>query len=220
MATPDQYVARLAGMGISVEPSDVLTSAIATRAHLERTLAPGSGVLVVGMPALADQLFRDVSFHPVTRAEDQPAAVVVGLDKHFTYETLSRASAAIRGGARFIATNTDATLPTENGLVPGCGSLIAAIQTATSVAPEVIGKPEPSMLGMAAAELGVEPSSVAMVGDRLDTDIVAGHRAGMLTVLVLTGISTAAETIEAEVKPDIVVDDLPALLHLFESATG
>jgi 4-nitrophenyl phosphatase len=138
---------------------------------------------------------------------------VVGLDTGFTYEKLRLASAAIRAGAKFIATNADATLPTERGLVPGCGSIVAAIAAASGVMPIVIGKPEPLLIQKAVEHLGVDKSDAVMIGDRLDTDIIAGHRAGLLTVLVLTGVSTRSEVPSSPILPDLVFNDLPSLLE-------
>lgn len=211
MATPELYVDKLAAMGVRVAPEEILTSAIATRDYLLKTLPPGSGLFVIGMPALREQLFADVPFHPVQYGEEAPTALVVGLDRAFTYDKLVAATAAVRAGARFIATNADATLPTENGLIPGAGSIVAAIRVASGVEPTVIGKPETPLLEMALARMAVEPLDAVMVGDRLDTDILAGNRAGMLTALVLTGVSTRAEIAASAVKPDIVADDLPSL---------
>jgi 4-nitrophenyl phosphatase len=165
------------------------------------------------MPALRTQLFEGTSFQPVQYGEEQPAAVVIGLDKHFTYEKLAMANEAIRGGARFVATNADLTLPTEAGLVPGCGSLVAAVAAASGQAPTIIGKPEPLLLTMALERLGADPADSAMIGDRLDTDIVAGAKAGLLTVLVLTGVSTRDEIAHAPVLPDLVFTDLNAVLE-------
>ncbi|HEY8446544.1 MAG TPA: HAD-IIA family hydrolase [Thermomicrobiales bacterium] len=212
-ATARMYVEKLAKMGIDVPEEAILTSAMATRDFLVETLPPGSGIFVIGAPALREQLFADTSFYPVQYGEEVPAAVVVGLDQEFTYEKLKHANAAIRAGARFIATNTDATLPTEHGLVPGAGSIVAAIATASGQAPLVIGKPEPLVLEMALERMGVTPAEAVMVGDRLDTDIIAGKRAGMLTVLVLTGVSTREEIPHAAVWPDLVFTDLTALLE-------
>jgi HAD superfamily hydrolase (TIGR01457 family) len=213
MATPADYVAKLAAMGIDVPESSILTSAMATRDFLLETVGPDAGVFVIGMPALREQLFRDTALRPVQYGEEVPAAVVVGLDKGFTYEKLAMANEAIRAGARFVATNADATLPTEGGLIPGSGSLVAAVATASGQRPTVIGKPEPLILEMALERLGADPATSVMVGDRLDTDVVAGERAGMLTVLVLTGVSTREEIATAPVIPDLVFTDLPALLE-------
>ena len=178
MATAAQYVAKLAGMGITVPEKSILTSALATRDYLVEAFPSGSGIFVIGAPALREVLFTGTTFQPIDAGEPAASVVVVGLDKEFNYAKLSAANAAIRAGATFIATNGDATLPTENGLAPGCGSILAAISTSTGVLPTVIGKPEPIMLEMALHRMGVKADETVMVGDRLDTDILAGRRAG------------------------------------------
>ncbi len=211
MSTPEMYTRKLRGMGIDVAPDEILTSALATRDYLERELPAGSGLFVIGMPALREQLFADSVFHSVQYGEEKPAALVLGLDKEFSYDKLKAGTQAIWDGARFIATNADTTLPTENGLVPGAGSIVAAFRAASGVEPTIIGKPETPMMLMALARLGVQPHEAVMVGDRLDTDILAGHRAGMLTVLVLTGVSSREEISRAAARPDVVANDLPAL---------
>ena len=215
MSTPASYVTKLAGMGLEVPEEAILTAGIATRDYLSEHLPVGVGVFVVGMPALREQLFAGTSFHPVQYGEEQPAAVVVGLDLQFDYEKLKAATAAIRGGALFVATNADATLPTESGLVPGAGSVVAAVAVASGREPVVIGKPEPLLLEMALHHLGVPPEEAVMIGDRLDTDIVAGYRAGMMTVLVLTGVSTRDEVPNASVLPDLVLTDMAAFLDAY-----
>ena len=212
MSTPASYVKKLAGMGIDVPAEAILTSGLATRDYLLETLPPESGIFVIGMPALREQIFADAPLQPVQYGEEEPAAVVVGLDLQFNYDKLKAANQAIRAGARFVATNADATLPTETGLVPGAGSIVAAVAVASGQTPTVIGKPETPLLEMALHRMGVAPSEAVMVGDRLDTDIVAGHRAGMLTVLVLTGVSTRDEVPLAPVLPDLVLTDLTALV--------
>ena len=215
MSTPASYVTKLAGMGIEVAEEVILTAGIATRDYLAEHLPAGSGVFVVGMPALREQLFAGTSFHPVQYGEEQPAAVVVGLDLQFDYAKLKAATEAIRAGALFVATNADATLPTESGLVPGAGSVVAAVAVASGQEPVVIGKPEPLLLEMALHHLGVPPDEAVMVGDRLDTDIVAGYRAGMMTVLVLTGVSTRDEIPRAPVLPDLVLTDMAAFVDAY-----
>ncbi len=211
MSTPESYVIKLATMGIDVPPEAILTSALATRDYLVETLPADAGLFVIGMPALREQLFAGTTFRPIQFGEEPPAAVVLGLDVGFTYDKLKQAAAAIRGGARFIATNTDATLPTETGLVPGAGSIVAAVATAAGQTPLVIGKPETPLLVQCLHRMGVAAGEAVMIGDRLDTDIVAGHRAGMLTVLVLTGVSTREELVHAPIRPDLVVSDLLTL---------
>jgi 4-nitrophenyl phosphatase len=219
-ATPEAYEAKLAAMGIEVSAAEVLTSGLATRDYLIQTLPDGAGIYVIGMPALRELLFTGTPFHPVQYGEEQPEAVVVGLDLGFTYDKLKIANEAIRHGARFIATNADATLPTEAGLVPGAGSIIAALETASGQRPVVIGKPETPMLEAAMARMGTGPEETVMIGDRLDTDILAGARAGVPTVLVLTGVSTREDLATAEALPDVVVSDLPSLVEALTGDAG
>lgn len=212
MATPAAYVVRMAEMGVTVAESDIQTSATATRDYLRDLLPPDATILTVGMPALGEQIFTGTDFRPAGDDPAQPVdAVVVGLDLEFTYDKLYRATRAIGHGAKFIATNADATLPTETGVQPGAGSIVAAIATASGATPTVVGKPETLMMMKGIQQLGVHPSEAVMVGDRLDTDILSGHNAGLQTVLVLTGVSQRSDLDRAAVLPDYVFTDLPAL---------
>jgi len=212
MATPTTYVLRMAGMGVEVAVSQIQTSATVTRDYLLGEVAPDSSLLIVGMPALAEQIFADTSFRPVgDDPHEHIDSVVVGLDLEFTYAKLRRASDAIRAGATYVATNADATLPHENGMQPGAGSIVAAISTASGRIPIVVGKPETLMMLKGIDQLGVQPHETVMVGDRLDTDILSGQRAGLRTALVLTGVSQREHLAVSEVLPDYVFADLPAL---------
>lgn len=211
MATPADYVTKMAGLGVTVDESKIQTSGTATRDFLLDEIASDAHILVVGMPALPTQLKNGTDFVITDDPEDDVAAVVVGLDQEFTYETLTRAMKAIRNGARFIATNSDATLPVEDGFLPGAGSVIAAISTASGVQPVVVGKPEPLMMTTGVAHLGSTASRTIMIGDRLDTDILAAQRAGMPTALVLTGVTTRDDLAESDIVPDYVFTDLPAM---------
>jgi len=215
MATPATYVERMAEMGVAITADEVQTSATATRDFLKDELKPDARILPVGMPALAEQLSDGTSFSMI--ADDEPEtdadAVVVGLDLTFTYEKLRRATAAIVNGARFIATNADTTLPNENGFQPGAGSIVAAIAAASGKQPIVVGKPEPLMMQKGVEQLGTDAAHTVMVGDRLDTDVAAGHRAGLMTALVLTGVAKREDLASAAVLPDYVFTDLPALMQ-------
>jgi HAD superfamily hydrolase (TIGR01457 family) len=212
-STPAQYVAKLARMGLEVPEEWIVTSGVATRDYLISKFPAGSPVLVIGEPALSEQLFIDHQFVKSNGSTWPPAAVVAGLDRQFNYAKLSEASTAIRSGAAFVATNADVTLPTEHGLEPGGGSIVAAIAAASGITPTIVGKPETLLFQMACVDMALQPEQVVSVGDRLDTDIVAGSRAGTLTVLVLTGVSTRAEIARAAMQPDLVFSDLPALLQ-------
>ncbi len=215
--TPVQYVEKLAKMDLDVPEEWIVTSGVASRQYLLNRFPRGSAIYVVGERALYDQLFQDDALVQANGTDVQAAAVVVGLDREFTYAKLSEAHDQITNGAAFIATNSDVTLPVEGGLAPGCGSLIAAIQASTGVTPAVVGKPETSMFDTICKQLDVLPSDVVSVGDRLDTDIVAGSRAGTLALLVLTGVSTRDDIASAEARPDLVFTDLNAVLSAIQS---
>lgn len=202
--TPRQYQDRLLAMGIRVPLATIYTSALATAQFLKKQYPDGAPVYVIGEVGLQEAL-DEAGFW---RETERPEVVCVGLDQHLTYAKLQTACLAIRAGARFIGTNPDRTLPTEVGLVPGNGSILAALQTCTDVAPEVIGKPSATMIDLAIERLGVPKESTVIIGDRLDTDIQAGAAAGITTVLVLTGVHRIEDVPRFPVAPDFVVDDL------------
>jgi 4-nitrophenyl phosphatase len=203
----DYTVDRMRGMGVSIAPENVLTSADATPRWLAAKMPDIRRVFVIGETALCDAL-RERRFEIVERDAD---AVVVGLDRQITYEKLKRATLEIRRGAKFIATNGDRTLPTEEGLAPGAGSLLAALTAATDVEPFVIGKPERPLFELALEIVGTPAQETAMVGDRLDTDIDGAAALGLRTILLLTGVSTRAQAEQNHPKPDFIFDDLVAL---------
>jgi 4-nitrophenyl phosphatase len=209
MRTPGQYVAKLARMGIFVTEDRIFTSALATADYLAG-IAPGARVLVVGQDGLVDAL-RARGLILVTCADDKPDFVVAGLDMTLTYDKLREATWAIRRGATFIASNPDVTYPTERGEAPGAGAVVAALQAASGVTPRVIGKPEPGIFAQALIRLGTAPHETAMVGDRVETDIVGGARAGLRTILVLCGVTRKADLPDLPVQPDWVFPDLAAL---------
>jgi 4-nitrophenyl phosphatase len=204
--TPQEYVDKLAGMGVTVCPDEVLVSGQATARFLAREYPRGTRVHVFGMPALK-QAMTDEGF--ILADEDVPL-VVASMDRAVTYEKLKRAALLIRSGARFIATNLDPTNPSEEGLIPGTGSMIAALATASETRPQVIGKPEPIMYQLAMEQMGADPETTAAIGDRCDTDILGGKRAGITTICVLSGSSNRleAEAFEA----DMIFDDIAQLL--------
>ena len=212
MATQATYVERMAAMGVTIGAEHIQTSATVTRDYLRDELPPNAVILPVGMPALSETLFTGTGFRP---AFDEPGAhvdaVVVGLDLTFTYDKLHRASDAVRAGARYVATNADNTLPHETGMQPGAGSIVAAISAAAGATPVVVGKPQTMMMLKGVEQLGLLPSETVMVGDRLDTDILSGHNAGLQTALVLTGVSQRSDLAGSEALPDYIFDDLPAL---------
>jgi 4-nitrophenyl phosphatase len=216
--TAEEYTARLGKMGIVVPPEAILTTAGATATYLQQNYPQGGGIYVLGEPPLV----RTLGNLPNFRLDGwNPDFVVVGLYYKFDYDSLQRACSAIRRGARFIATNTDATLPVEGGEVwPGAGSIVAAVKTCAGVEPVVIGKPSTYMAELALSRIGLPPEQVLCVGDRLETDILMGARAGMLTALVLTGVSTREDIEKAPARPDYVFDDLPDLMRALNIGSG
>ena len=204
--TGRQVSAHLKGMDVLIEPEDILTSPEATAIYLRRDWPIGTSVMVIGEEGLVRAMVG-AGLHLTT----DPAlakVVVCGLDRRLTYERLVRACTAIRHGASFVATNPDLALPTEQGFLPGNGATLAYLEAATGVKPTVIGKPSPVMLEIAMARLGVEQHETVMIGDGLQTDILAGVRASVATILVLSGVATIADVAHAANPPDVVIGSI------------
>lgn len=211
----DQYVTKLDRMGIRVGPDELLTSPQATAHYLRETLGlkPGARIYPIGEEGLIRALL-DEGFQLV----DSDAQVVVcGLDRRLTYERLMLACFALREGALLIASNPDLALPTERGFLPGNGATVAYLEAATGVKARVIGKPETTMLTQAMKMAGASQEETAMIGDNLLTDIPAGVRAGVTTIMVLSGLATRADLATAEVQPHVVFSDLRALQEAITS---
>jgi 4-nitrophenyl phosphatase len=206
--TPQQYVDKLAGMDVRVHAHEILTSAQATAGYLSGVASPGTRVFFVGQDGLEAALL-EAGF---TLVEDDAEFVVAGMDFNICYERLAQATLQIRAGAPFVGTNPDKTFPSERGIVPGAGALLAFLETATGIKPEVIGKPGTAMMEQALARMGAHPSRTAVLGDRLETDILAGQRAGLFTLLVLSGITDRGMLAGSEIQPDAVFEDV-AHLH-------
>lgn len=201
------YAARLTGMGIEASPDDVLTAGDATVRYL-RDHTPHRRLFVLGVPSFEEQL-RRAGFE---LTDEAPEAVVLSFDKTLTYAKLERACLLLRQGLPYFATNPDTTCPTEYGYIPDCGSMAALLQAASGREPLFIGKPSAEMARLGMEKLGVEPARTAMVGDRLYTDMEMGHRAGLTTILVLSGEATEADLAALDRRPDYVLDSV-AQLH-------
>jgi 4-nitrophenyl phosphatase len=210
--TPVQYVEKLAGMGIEVRAEDIFTSALATALYLDDHGTDGRRAFVIGEDGLLEAL-RAVDVEPV---DIDPQWVVVGLDRRLTYQKLATAALALESGARFVGTNPDTSYPTESGLVPGAGAILAALRVTTGVEPVIIGKPQPLMLELATRQLGGTKRDTAMLGDRLDTDIAGAAAAGMPSILVLTGVSTRSDLSTSPDQPSLVVNTLGELMSVWE----
>lgn len=203
-------VAKLGGFGIDAAPEHVLTSALAAADLLAADLAPGARVLVCGGPGVVESL-TGAGLEPVR--EPPAEAVVVGFHRDFDFDGLERASRAVRDGARFVATNLDATYPISGGLLPGAGSIVAAVATASGRQPEVAGKPCAPAAAMVHRRLG--PHGV-MVGDRPSTDGDFADRLGWPFALVLSGVASSTPGPGEEPVPDpappYLARDLAALV--------
>lgn len=185
--SPEAVADHLQRLGFRAAPDQVMTSALATAQYLASTDVQTA--YVVGEDGLRDAL----TGHGITLTDTDPDAVVVGICRTFHYDQMNHAARLIRNGATFIASNEDATYPLADGnLSPGAGSIVAAIRTASGKDPVVIGKPHPTMLVALMAQAEVSPAETLVVGDRLDTDIECGRRAGCPTWLVLTGVQQDA----------------------------
>ncbi len=205
--TPEQYVAKLARMGVHVTPQEILTSAIVTARYLAKEM-PGARVFVIGMDGLHQALLE----HGLRIGDGEAAdCVVVGLDTQLTYAKLADAALLIRAGARFIGCNPDVTLPSERGLLPGNGATLAYLQAATGVAPLIIGKPERAIFDAALEAMQVPAARAATLGDRLETDILGGQRAGMHSILVLSGATDSAQLASSPIQPDWVFESIQEL---------
>ena len=195
---PEQVRDVLRGMGISCETDQILTSSMAAA-----DLVSGKRVFPVG----GEGVPRALEQAGCTLVTEKADAVVVGFDLEITLEKLTTACRLILDGARFLGTNPDPTLITKEGLVPECGALLAAIETATGTAPEIVGKPEARMLEFACRKAGVRPENALMIGDFLDTDIRAAKAAGCRSLLLLTGITTLEQLADSPLTPDHVCAD-------------
>lgn len=219
-ATRADYAARLGEIGIETSVDEIVTSVSATVEHLRRHEPSVRRILAVGEGGLVTEL-EAAGFSVISAGDAAPDgydggplhatydAVVTGLDRSFAYRHLAVAAAAIRAGARFVATNADLHYPTPEGILPGAGALVAAMAAASGVQPTVIGKPQPQMFAAALEAAGVTCDEALVVGDNPDSDILAARRAGIRSVLVLTGVTqrTAAQSLADDRRPDAVVAD-------------
>lgn len=211
------YVSKLEKMGIPTPIDEIMTSSYATALYFIEKNAIGKTVYRVGEKGMTEE-FEAIGMNVIYDQDDPDAKidfVTVGLDRDFHYRKLARAQKAILDGAQFIATNEDATFPLEAGtLMPGGGCMVAAVRTATGVEPFVIGKPETYAYDKILDMTNCPPKRSIMVGDRLNTDILVGNRAGAQTVLVLTGITSRdeAERANGDMRPDRIIETLEELL--------
>jgi 4-nitrophenyl phosphatase len=200
--TPDVVAAHLREYGIDCGPGDILTSAQATALYLKHGTY---------YPIGEDGLIQALDEQGLTRDDRAPDYVVVSFDRGFTYAKLRTACSLIAAGARFVATNPDRALRTETGISPGTGAIVAAVEAGSGVRPLMIGKPERRIMDLALERMGLRREEAVCVGDNLDTDIRAGHHAGIRSVLILTGVSRRDDIARAAHTPTWVVESYAEL---------
>lgn len=213
--TPREHHASLLDMSMEVPASHILTSALVARKHLEQVAPSGSRLSVIGMAGLSEALLGDGYFHADTR---NPEYVVAGLDLGFSYRKGRAAARAILGGAAFIGTNGDTLRPTEGGVEPEAGAILAFLEAATGVAPTIVGKPGPLMFKLALERLGVLPGESLVVGDNLHTDVAGAKAAGIASVLVMNGVTSKRALSAHPHKPTRAVSSLEELLRSWHEA--
>lgn len=216
--TPQQFVDKLASMDVTITTRHVLSSASATATWLAQEHPERGKVLIIG----DDGLYHHLNEEGFTRTDfaDDADFVVAGMSRGITYDRLAEATLAIRNGAHFIGTNSDASFPDERGQLPGAGSLLALLETASGVAPTVIGKPNRGMFDQALRHLRCTAGETLMIGDRYETDIEGAIALGMPTAGVLTGVSTRDMLESADAPPAIIADDIGSILQMFRQADG
>lgn len=210
--TPRDLQHRLASVGLEVPDGHLFTSAMATAAFLSHQ-RPNGTAFAIGESGLTEAL-HDVGY---VLTSVNPEYVVLGETTFYNFERITQAVRLVAAGSRFIATNPDPSGPTEGGITPACGAMAALIESASGVKPYFIGKPNPLMMRSALNYLGVHSENAVMVGDRMDTDVIAGNEAGMETILVLTGVTSQDEVDRYPYRPTQI---LPSVASIDISATS
>jgi NagD protein len=209
--TPRDLSVRLAAAGLAVPPESIWTSALATAKFLAGQ-RPGGSAYVIGEAGLTTALHE--AGYVLTDID--PDYVVLGETRTYSFTSITRAIRLIEAGARFIATNPDPVGPSAEGSLPACGAVAAMITKATGVAPYFVGKPNPMMMRSALNAIEGHSESTAMIGDRMDTDVVAGMEAGLYTILVLTGVTARQQVDRFPYRPSLIVDSVADLIDLVE----
>jgi NagD protein len=213
--TPRDLRARLARTGIDVPEDAIWTSAMATAQFLD-TQRPNGSAYVIGEAGLTTAL-HEAGY---TLTDSDPDYVVLGETRNYSFEAITRAIRLVTDGARFICTNPDPTGPSPEGLLPACGSVAALITKATGVDPYFVGKPNPLMMREALNKIDAHSESSAMVGDRMDTDVLCGLEAGLRTFLVLTGVTQADDVDRYPYRPSTVVPSVADLIPYVAAPAG
>jgi len=208
--TIQQYVDVLSSFGVHAEPWQIINSATAVTYYLCSHFPNGGPVYIIGEQGILEACNQNGFY----QSEEGVLAVIAGMDRELTYEKLKTATMLLRQGVPFIGTNPDLTFPTPQGLVPGTGSILAALTAASDVSPIIVGKPEPTMYRIALERLKILPEKALVVGDRPETDIAGAQMIGCHTALVLSGVTNADQAAAWRPSPDIIANDLQSILQL------
>jgi len=207
MYTPGDLSHRLKSVGLEISDGQIFTSGLATAMFLQKQQPRGTA-FVIGESGLTT-LVHNVGY---VITEIDPDYVVLGETNTYNYDIIKKAVRMIRSGARFIATNPDPNGPGEGGIVPGAGAMAALIERASGMAPLFVGKPNPLMIRMALNYLDAHSEEAVMIGDRMDTDILAGVSSGLETILVLTGVTKVEDVTRFPYRPNLVVDSIADII--------
>lgn len=210
--TPEEYQQKLADLGVDIDPSQVVTSAMGIAFMLAQKFPRGTKIFMIGEDgirvALEEKGFEILSVENASQAQ----AFVMGIDRGINFQKVAEATLLVRAGIPFYTTNTDKTFPTPRGEIPGSGAWVSVIQTATNVEPIIAGKPFPFLMELSLEKLGTKKEETLVVGDRLETDIAAGQSVGCPTALVLSGVSTKAQAEAWTPKMDVIAESLADLV--------
>lgn len=209
----ESYVQKLGGFGVNLSPKHIINSSLTTAYYLKKISPEGGSVYIIGEAGLIDDL-RDAGFY---HTERDPQYVVVGMDRMLTYDKLRQATLFVNHGSKFIATNPDKTFPTPEGLVPGAGAIVAALEASTGKEAYVTGKPSPEMYLYALKELGSNPNETLVVGDRLETDIAGAQKISCATALVLSGVTDHDAAMNWSPRPDLIADNFENVVHMLRN---
>jgi 4-nitrophenyl phosphatase len=210
--TPEEYQQKLADLGVDIEPSQVVTSAMGIAFLLGQKYPRGTRIFMIGeegiRTALEEKGFEVLGLENASEAQ----AVVMGIDRGVNFQKIAEATLLVRAGRPFYTTNTDRTCPTPRGEIPGSGAWLSVVTTATGVEPTVAGKPFPYLMELSLEKLGTKKEETLVVGDRLETDIAAGQSVGCPTALVLSGVSTLEQAEAWKPSPEIITESLESLV--------
>ncbi len=210
LQTREDYAAKLTRLGIPTEPGEVINSSFVMASWLSRR-APEATVFIIGEPPLIEEMIR--KGFKISEKPEEVHYVIASFDRTFDYRKLNIAFQAIKKGARFVATNPDRTCPVEEGEIPDCAAMTGAVEGATGKkVEEIVGKPSEIIIRVAAEVIHLTPGECLLVGDRLETDIVMGKKAGMATALVLTGVTTREVADRSSIKPDYIWESIAEII--------